>query len=99
MEDIEKRIQDTQARISKAVAASRFGESLEGKMVLDYINDRVSQLLTKMTAAEALDDRTYLSYHGAVRELQSINVMLQSTAAQLEPAKEELDALRQDTSA
>lgn len=97
MDELDKRIQETQQRLNEAVTASSFADSPEGKMILDYINDRVSSLLTKMVGSEPLNDRTYLSYHGGVRELQQINTMLQAKAAQVDQAKEELDALRQDT--
>ena len=95
---IEKRARSAQKRVSEAVTASDFGGTAGGKLILDYINDRVSTLLTKMTAAAPLDDRAYLAHHGAIRELQNINSMLQFKASQLVPAKEELDALRPDTS-
>lgn len=97
MEDIEKRLQQAQKRASDAMAAKNLLDSPEGTLLLDYINERVSTLLTKMTASTPLDDRAYLTAHGAVRELQNIHSMLQSKSQQLEPAKEEIDAIRQDT--
>lgn len=93
MYDLNKRAEELNKQIADGVTASNFDKSAEGKLVLEYINERVSSLLNKMTANTPLDDREYLEAHGRVSELKMINTMLQSKASGVTSAKEELDAI------
>lgn len=99
MDDYDKVLKQAETRFKKAAAATNIIERDEGKFLIEYINERISTLVNKMTAPAPMDDRSYLSTHGAIRELQTLSTMLYSNASQLNTAKEEIDALRQDTSA
>lgn len=79
------------------MSAKNLLESEDGAFLINYINERVSVLINKITSATAADERTYLDVHGGIKELQTLNTMLYTTAEQLEAAKEEIDAFRQDT--
>jgi len=94
MDNTNQRIKEAEKRLKDSLSAASILDSEEGKFLLDYINERVSYLLNKMTANTPLDDRGYLSVHGGVKELQNLNTMLQSKAQQGEAAREEIDALR-----
>lgn len=96
--EIAERITQLQKQISDGIAARDFGNTPGEKLLLDYINERVSALINKMVAATPLDDRTYLEMHGRVNELQMINTMLQSKASSIARAEEELNVIRPDTS-
>lgn len=92
-QDLEKDLKAARKRLDKSMAAKSFMNSKEGAVIQDWINERVSYLLNKMTAKTPLTDREYLSYHGAIRELQDFNVMLQGQAASESSAAEEVKAL------
>ena len=94
--DIEKRLKDAQDRVAKAVAATSLLQSPEGKLLLDYISERISYLVNKLTASEPVTTPEYLDIHGSIRELQTLNTMLHSASAQGAMAQEEADALRQN---
>lgn len=86
-------------RVEQAIAAGNFLSTPEGKLVQDWVNLRVSLLIEKMTGKVPADDRDYLAYHGAVKELKEFNVMLQSKASQLESAQEEVNVLNEQQKA
>lgn len=87
-------LKEAQKRLSDAIAAEELGNYDSGKLLLEYINDRVSSLISKMVAVTPLTDREYLECHGAVRELQSINTMLQFKSAQVAQAQGEVNAIQ-----
>ena len=95
MED--QAIKNAQERVNKAHLAASLLTSPEGVFLQEYLNDRVSTLVSKITSATPASDRDYVSAHGGVYELKSVVVMLNSTASQLATAEEELNALRSDT--
>lgn len=92
--DTDEQLKAAQERLADAIAAEDFGNSPSGQLLLKYINDRVSSLVTKIISTSPVTDREYLAVHGGVRELQSINTMLQSKSSQAGPAREEVDAIR-----
>lgn len=98
-EQLQKDLKAAQTRVEKGVAAKDFLNTSQGKIVQDWINERISYLMEKMTGKDALTDREYLSYHGAVRELKDFNVMLQQKAASVPSAVEEVKILNGQQSA
>lgn len=92
----EEKIKQAQERVRKAQLATTLLESPEGEFLLEYVNERVSTLVSSITGQTPVSDRDYLSAHGGIKELKSINIMLHSTAGQLIPAQEELHALTED---
>lgn len=97
MNDYEKQLQqqveDASRRVEQGIAAGKFQSSPEGKLIQDWINERVSQLVTKMTSGKPMDRDEYLAAHGAVKELQSFNGMLHTKKSNLASAQEELNGL------
>jgi hypothetical protein len=86
-------------RAAKGVAAANLMKMNEGKLIQDWINDRVSYELERMTGKNPLSDREYLEGHGAVRVLKEFNIMLQSAVQTGVSAQEEVKILNEQQSA
>lgn len=95
MEELETRLKQAEKRLMDAVIAKDILEDRQGIFLIDYINDRISYLVTKMTGAKPLDEKEYLDLHGSISELKRLNDMLMSKAAQGAIAREESDAIRE----
>ena len=86
---------DAQRRVEQAVAAKKFLKTPEGKLIQDWINERISYEMERMTAKSAMDRDEYLEGHGAIRILKDFNVMLNSKARQEASAVEEVQILNE----
>lgn len=98
-QELKQKVEAAQKRVEAGIAAGKFNQTAEGKLVQDWINERVSYLLNKMTARTPLSRDEYLSYHGAVNELQGFNSMLQIKQQALPSAQEEMKALNEQQAA
>ena len=98
-QELERDLKAAQQRAEEGVAASNFSKSAEGKLIQDWINERVSYLVAQMTGKNPLNDREYLSNHGAIRELQNFNVMLQTKARGTKTAQQEVTVLNEQRTA
>lgn len=90
---LKQELKDAQKRVEQAVAASDFLQTPQGQLIQDWVNERVTYLMSKLTAPTPVDDREYLSIHGAVRELQDFNNMLVSKQNGLQMAQEDLNEI------
>lgn len=91
---LKQSLNEAQKRVEQSVAAIDFPGTPQGKLIQDWINERVSYLLSKLTEKDPATDREYLSLHGAIRELQDFNAMLQSKANGLERAREDAEDIQ-----
>lgn len=90
MEDLDKRLREAQKRLEQGIAAGNFHKTAEGKLVQDWINERVSYLLNKMTGKTPLSRDEYLSCHGGVKELEDFNIMINAKKRAAQGAAEEV---------
>lgn len=98
-EQLQSDLAEAQKRVEQGVAASSFIKSPEGKLIQDWINERVSFELEQMTGKTPMSDREYLESHGAVRVLKDFNLMLQSKQRTGQAAQAEVKALNEQQSA
>lgn len=94
-DDLKRRVAEAQKRVEQGIAASSFHKKPEGKLLQDYIDERVSYLLNKLTGNKPLDRDEYLSIHGGILELKNINTMLQAKQQALPSNEEELRILNE----
>ena len=86
--EVERMLKAAQKRLARARKAKQF--KADDSIIVEIISDRVSELLTGMTAKEPLDDRAYLSAHGEIRGLKYILSMLDSFEAEISSAESEV---------
>lgn len=98
-DQINNRLENARKRVEQGVAAGNFLKTPEGNLVQEWINERISYLLEKMTSSTAMSDREYLAAHGAVRELKEFNVMLNAKARNTVSAQEEMKVLNEQRAA
>ena len=98
-DEINTRLENARKRAEQGVAARNFLNTPEGALIQEWINERISYLLEKMTAKTPMGDREYLEAHGAVRELKDFNVMLSARAANTASAQEEMRVLNEQRAA
>lgn len=94
-----KRLEAASKRVSVGIAASNFLATPEGQLIQEWINERISQLMEKLSGKTPVDDREYLSIHGGLRELKDFNVMLQAKALAVPHAQEEVEAIKDELAA
>lgn len=83
-EVIKSNLKLAQKRMSNIESKNNLLKSADGKFLVEYIDNRASSLVSKMTAAKPMSDREYLSTHGAIREL---HLLRETLSAQEDPDK------------
>lgn len=73
---LQKQLKEAEKRVADGISATNLMASPEGKLIQDWVNERVSYLMEKLSATNPVDDREYLSIHGGIRELKGFNDML-----------------------
>lgn len=90
---LDENLQKAHERVAIGMAASNFLNTPEGKIIQDWINQRIGLLLESLSGKTPLNDREYLAAHGAIRELKDFNTMLQSKEMDGKAAAEEVQII------
>lgn len=93
--ELEDNVRDARKRLADITAKESLVKKPEGKILIDYITDRISQLMNTMTNKDPLTDRQYLSVHGGVRELQLLMTMLHTRVEDIDSLNEEIATYEQ----
>lgn len=93
MERLDADLKAAHKRVQDGMAASNFLNTSEGKLIQDWLNQRIGLLIESMSGKAPLSDRDYLAAHGAIRELKDFNLMLQSKALDGKAAAEDVKVI------
>ena len=82
--ELQSQIKDNVKRARKRLANVSAKQSLmkkpEGKVVEDYISERIAQLVASITSNNPADREKYLTAHAGIRELRLLSASLHATS-------------------
>lgn len=84
--ELEEQLKASRERLADLATKENFAKKPEGKLLNDYLTNRISLIVTKMTSSKApMEEREYLAAHGAVQECQKLlNYLNGYTAEEME---------------